>query len=275
MGTWLFTKCMELLSILTGSAVRAVAICELASVIVPVCAQMCICVHTHSHPGILEGEGAEPGYSLPHPSCLHLQGPAGTPGPEGRPGEKGAKVRERLPWVPGHSLHLPTCPGPQIHNSRRPPQVSSSMPTPLWGQGFPILVPLPGTPEVGSLLSASSHPPWTPCPNLYPPPLLFRTQSLCVFQGDPGAVGAPGKTGPVGPAGPVGKPGPDGLRGLPGSVVSHSVETLSWDGRGKGLWVGHQCGDTPPDFCGPLEPIGSTRPSWCPRPGWASRSYGE
>lgn len=229
MGKWLLTKCTKLLNILTtGAAVPPLAhICESASAVVSVHAQVCVSMLLCT--------------SSTLPSRLHLQGPAGTPGPEGRQGEKGAKVRERLPWMLAHSLHLPAPLSSDSSVSRCLPPVHPPLPTmlsPLWGRG-PLELFLPQGSGVWLLFPDSRCPPWNPCPQPQSPPLRFRTCSLCMFQGDPGAVGAPGKTGPVGPAGPAGKPGPDGLRGLPGSVVSHGVERRGWGGRGEGPWEGY------------------------------------
>lgn len=235
-GRWLFPEYTELLVILTtGTALPA---CLGISFCNSVGACTCVCARAHVHtcrqahtctgswrpePGGQAGEAAEPGDSLTFPSCLYLQGPAGTPGPEGRQGEKGAKVRERPSWVLEYSPYLLAPLAPQIPLSRCLPHIE-----PLLSRGVPCTYSCScfGAPGVWPLLSVSSFPHWTPYLHPYPFPLPFKTHSLYMFQGDPGAVGAPGKTGPVGPAGPAGKPGPDGLRGLPGSVVSHGVEQL-------------------------------------------------
>lgn len=76
-------------------------------------------------PGGQDGEAAEPGDSLTFPSCLYLQGPAGTPGPEGRQGEKGAKVRERPSWMLEYSPHLLAPLAPQIPLSRCLPHIEA------------------------------------------------------------------------------------------------------------------------------------------------------
>lgn len=156
-----------------------------------------------------------------------------------------------------HSLHLPS---PLLLRVLCPPPFSSPPPS-LWEGGSLYLLLPPGLLRLRPCFLHRSL--YLGLPAARPP---LRTRSLCVFQGDPGAVGAPGKTGPVGPAGPAGKPGPDGLRGLPGSVVSLEGEA------GLGGAMG---GDTVPDLWGLLKSAGPARSSWGHRSGRPPRSCGE
>lgn len=163
-----------------------------------VCVHVCMCTRRTAR-------GRE--VSLAIHCRLHLQGPAGAPGPEGRQGEKGAKVRERPPWMPEHPFHLPTPLVLTLQPPNASPTSTISTPSPLWGQGSLYLSLPQGSLGFDPSSLPHPHPPWAPCPQPHPPLCPSGHFFGCVSGGS-WCCGRPGKDRPCGSCRPSRKTWP-------------------------------------------------------------------